>query len=129
MIDFRIFDAFAILGSASDQLERRQALELIDESTAFGARLKPVAQILGLTARTIQRWRRQECGEDRRRGPLTAPANKLTPAERQAVLPVANSSEYRELSPKQIVPWLVEEGQYVASESTFYHILRAENQP
>jgi putative transposase len=90
--------------------------------------LKPAAHILGLAARTIQRWRRQESGEDRRRGPLDAPANKLTMAERQEVLAVANSPKYRELSPKQIVPRLADEGSYVASESTFYRILREENQ-
>ena len=82
-----------------------------------GARLKPVAQMLGLTARTIQRWALQEDGEDRRHGPVTAPANKLTPVERQEVLSVANSPTYREMSPKQIVPRLADEGRYVASES------------
>jgi transposase InsO family protein len=59
---------------------------------------------------------------------LSAPANKLTPAERQEVLSVANSPKYRELSPKQIVPRLADEGRYVASESTFYRTLRQENQ-
>ena len=57
--------------------------------------MKPAAEILGLAARTILRWRRQECGEDRRHGPLTAPANKLTIAERQEVLSVVNSQKYR----------------------------------
>ncbi|MBU8923083.1 MAG: IS3 family transposase, partial [Bacteroidales bacterium] len=54
--------------------------------------------------------------------------NKLTTAERQEVLAVANSPKYRELSPKQIVPRLADEGRYVASESTFYRTLREENQ-
>jgi len=93
-----------------------------------GARLKPAAQMLGLTARTIQRWARQDDDDDRRHGPVTAPANKLTPAEREEVLSVANSPAYRELSPKQIVPRLADEGRYVASESSFYRILRQEEQ-
>ena len=84
--------------------------------------------MLGLTARTIQRWSQQEDGEDRRHGPLTAPANKLTAAERQEVLSIANSLKYRELSPKQIVPRLADEGRYIASESTFYRTLRQEHQ-
>jgi putative transposase len=84
--------------------------------------------MLGLTARTIQRWSQQGNGEDRRRGPLTAPANKLTAAEREDVLHVANSPTYRELSPQQIVPRLADEGRYVASESTFYRVLRQERQ-
>jgi len=41
---------------------------------------------------------------------------------------VANSPEYRDLSPKQIVPRLADEGVYLASESTFYRTLRAEGQ-
>lgn len=101
---------------------------MIDEAVLQGARLKPAAQMLGLTARTIQRWSQQKDGDDGRHGPLSAPANKLTPAERQEVLSVANSPKYRELSPKQIVPRLADEGRYVASESTFYRTLRQENQ-
>jgi len=93
-----------------------------------GARLEPAARMLGLTTRTIQRWRNQNGGFDRRNGPRTVPANKLTPAERQQVLAVANSPEYRDLSPRQIVPRLADEGRYIASESTFYRILRTENQ-
>lgn len=92
-----------------------------------GARLDSTAKILGLTARTLQRWRHQKGGYDRRNGPI-APANKLTPDERNQVLSVANSPQYRELSPKQIVPRLADEGHYIASESTFYRVLRAERQ-
>lgn len=39
-------------------------MELVDEAMCQGARLKPAAQMLGLTARTIQRWARQEDDED-----------------------------------------------------------------
>lgn len=93
-----------------------------------GARLEPAARILGLTSRTVQRWRTQSGGYDRRNGPRTAPANQLSPAERQQVLAVANAPEYRDLSPRQIVPRLADTGRYVASESTFYRILRVESQ-
>ena len=107
---------------------RRQILQLLDEAVTQGARLKPASQLLGLAARTVQRWRRLDDGDDRRSEPQSAPANKLTPAERQQVLTVANSPKYRDLSPKQIVPRLADDGRYVASESTFYRILREENQ-
>ena len=92
-----------------------------------GARLDSAAKIVGLATRTLQRWRDQQGGYDRRNGPVV-PANKLTPDERRQVLSVANSPKYRELSPKQIVPRLADEGHYIASESTFYRILRAEKQ-
>jgi transposase InsO family protein len=39
-----------------------------------------------------------------------------------------NSPEYRDKSPKQIVPLLADQGEYVASESTVYRILRDEGQ-
>ncbi len=42
------------------------------------------------------------------------------------MLEVANSPEFRGLSPKQIVPRLADEGIYVASESTFHRLLRRE---
>jgi putative transposase len=44
------------------------------------------------------------------------------------VLAVANSPEFRGLSPKQIVPRLADEGVYLASESTVYRILRDKEQ-
>jgi len=101
---------------------------LIDDAVTQGSRLNPAAQVLGLTVRTLQRWRHQSGGEDRRHGPLNAPANKLSLDEQQQVLSVANSPLYRGLSPKQIVPRLADLGRYIASESTFYRILRATNQ-
>jgi len=50
----------------------------------------------------------------------------LSEQERKKVLKVANSPEYRDLSPNQIVPKLADMGIYLASESTFYRILRDE---
>ena len=110
--------------------ERAQVLSLVQEAVEAGARQEAAAGILGLKARTLQRWRQQseEGGEDRRQGPLTEPANKLSPAEQETVLKTANSAEYRDLSPAQIVPQLADEGTYLASESTFYRLLRAAKQ-
>src|SRR3546814_6196147 len=48
--------------------------------------------------------------------------------ERQRLLALANSQEFGHLAPSQIVPILADRGQYVASESTFYRVLRAANQ-
>jgi transposase InsO family protein len=42
------------------------------------------------------------------------------------VVAVANSPRYRDLPPSQIVPHLADAGVYVASESSFYRILREE---
>lgn len=60
-----------------------------------------------------------------RRGPVTTPANKLTDGERQRILDIVNSPEFRDKSPAQIVPLLADERDYVASESSFYRVLKA----
>lgn len=101
---------------------------LIDEATRGGARLEAAVESLGLSVRTLQRWRHQDDGADRRRGPHTAPSNKLTPDERDRVIGIANAPEFRDLSPKQIVPRLADQGDYLASESTFYRVLREQGQ-
>ena len=105
-------------------------MRLVDEAVRAGARQEAAAEILGLKARTLQRWRQQneDGGEDRRRGPLSEPANKLSATEREVVLQTANSPSYRDLSLKQTVPQLADEGTYMASESTFYRFLRAAKQ-
>jgi len=102
-------------------------VQLIEEATLSGARLETAVDAVGLSIRTLQRWNLQDAGSDRRHGPSTDPANKLTPAERQNVIDMANSEEFRDLSPKQIVPLLADQGTYLASESSFYRVLRDEN--
>lgn len=103
-------------------------LGLLDEAVAAGARQAQACEILGLDLRTLQRWREQSIGEDRRAGPRTAPPNKLSPAERARALAVVNAPEHRDLSPKQIVPLLADQGEYIGSESTLYRILRDQDQ-
>jgi len=98
-------------------------IELIDEAVKSGARREKACALLGLSARGVARWRAEDGGEDRRQGPATAPAHALTEAERQVVLETANLPEFRNLSPRQIVPLLADRGEYVASESTFYRVL------
>ena len=97
----------------------------IDEAVAAKARRAPACQVLGLSVRTVERWRGAH-PEDGRHGPRHAPANKLTSAERQRLLDTVNAAAYRELSPHQIVPRLADLGRYLGSEATFYRVLRAE---
>lgn len=109
--------------------ERRQILSWVDEAQTAGARLSEACDLLGISARTLQRWRRSgEVAEDGRCSRAFMPANKLSEEERQTVLSVANSAEFATLAPSQIVPILAERGQYLASESTFYRILREAKQ-
>ncbi len=57
-----------------------------------------------------------------------APRNRLSLAERDAVMRVLNSDVFKDLAPSEIVPRLADAGQYVASESTMYRLcMRALN--
>jgi putative transposase len=54
-----------------------------------------------------------------------APANKLTGTEASQVLAVLRSPRFADSSPAQVYFTLLDEGIYLASESSFYRILRA----
>jgi len=99
-------------------------IELIDKAVKSGARLEKAATVMGLSVRTVIRWRQQGGGQDQRKGPSTAPANKLSEQEKQQILDISNSAPFRDLSPNQIVPKLADQGVYLASESSFYRVLK-----
>ena len=85
---------------------------------------------LGVNERTYRRWTVTDevCGDRRREVIKLAPSNKLTDAERAEVLALCHESEFASLPPSQIVPRLADDGQYIASESSFYRILHAANE-
>ena len=56
------------------------------------------------------------------------PHNKLSDTERHRILDICNSAEFADISPNLIVPTLAERGEYIASESTFYRVLKHNNQ-
>lgn len=93
-----------------------------------GARQRRACEVIGVDERSLQRWRRQDIGEDRRAGPKSSPISKLTEHEEQRILEIVRSPRFRDLSPKQIVPMLADDGVFVASESSFYRVLRRAGQ-
>ena len=103
-------------------------LGLVDEAVEAGACQRSACEVLEVDRRTVQRWKSQDIGDDRRAGPRTPPANKLSPAERAVILSILVCPEFRDLSVTQVVPRLADEGKYVASESTMYRVLREEKQ-
>ena len=62
------------------------------------------------------------------RPPRPAPVNKLSHDEVQAVLAALRSPRFVDQSPAQVYFTLLDEGTYLASESSFYRILRANNE-
>ncbi len=106
-------------------------IKLIDEACNMGARLVEACRILMISPRTLQRWRENgEIKADGRKeaGSQCEPANKLSEQERQMILKTTNQPEFASMSPNQIVPVLADRGQYIASESSFYRVLREADQ-
>lgn len=99
-------------------------LAAISTAQSSGARLAQACRVIGISARTIERWRNRPGSDDGRCGPRHRPCNALSPTEESQVISVLTSSRYAGLSPKQIVPQLADEGLYLASESTMYRLQR-----
>jgi transposase InsO family protein len=108
--------------------DRQFIVKLIDEARQAGARLDRACREAGIDARTWQRWRRREDGDRRPQTERPRPAHALSDIERAQVLRVANEPRFADLPPAQIVPRLADEGVYLASESSFHWVLRAQGQ-
>jgi putative transposase len=113
-------------------LEDRQSLaHAIGVAHGAGARLALACELVGIDVRTLQRWKAHgglTAGDGRPRATRPRPRHALSSAEREAVLRMANSARFADLPPARIVPMLADEGVYLASESTFGRVLRAEGQ-
>lgn len=101
---------------------------MIQDACSNGARKHQACEALGLSIRTLERWTPADGAVDKRKNAKRIVGNKLTPEERARVLTVANSEEYRDLPPCKIVPMLADSDEYIASESSFYRVLREEKQ-
>jgi len=106
--------------------DRRQAVKLISEACESGARKHKACEIMKIDLRTFQRWTQEdEVKSDKRPAAQRPdPHNKLSSEERQQVLEVCHQPEFASSPPSQIVPQLADRGEYIASESSFYRILR-----
>jgi putative transposase len=95
--------------------------------TAF-AQLQPLldtktaCELLGKSRAT--HYRRCRPKPSRPRPARRAPANALTDAERAQVLAVLRHDDFVDKAPAQVWATLLDEGQYLCSESTMYRILR-----
>lgn len=110
--------------------EREQFIAWISEAVTAGARRCRACNEVGISLRTLQRWMRGDgvSADARTTCARPEPINKLSEQERQQLLSVCNSPEYASLPPSQIVPRLADKGIYIASESTMYRVLKAEDQ-
>ena len=113
-------------------LKDRQALSQdIDVAHTAGARLHLACEIAGIDLRTLQRWKTHEglvSGDGRPLAVRAVPSHALSQAERAELLRVANEPRFAAVPPARIVPMLADDGVYLASESSFSRVLRAEGQ-
>ena len=110
--------------------DRQRCIALIHEAVATGAALNRACSMLEVHQKTYRRWVKkgtvQEDGRPSAKRP--DPSNKLTIEERKWIVTISNEDPYKALPPSQIVPKLADSGVYIASESSFYRVLKAENQ-
>ncbi len=102
--------------------DRKDHIELVNQSIVSGARQDEAYEMIGLSTRTLQRRQVNVVVSEDKRPIATrpAPVNKLSNDERQAVMAMCNVKEFSLLPPIQIVLILTDHGEYLASESSFY---------
>ena len=111
--------------------DRRKMVAEVEAAHQAEARLAPACKLVGVRARTIQRWKAEaglERGDGRVHAIRPAPTHALTQAEREQIVRMANEPRFAELPPARIVPMLADEGIYIGSESSFHRVLRAQGQ-
>lgn len=110
--------------------QRQKLVADIVQARQDGARLDLACAELGLSARTFERWQRmgEVCADARPAATRPTPSHKLNEQERKQVLEVCHEPRFADLPPAQIVPRLADEGVYLASESSFYRILREQQE-
>lgn len=111
---------------------RCQVVNDIEQSIDEGASQHSACAMMGIATTTLRRWKPVDVSdvlEDQRPVVMRSePHNKLTQAEHERILSVCNGSDYGHAPPSQIVPQLADKGVYIASESSFYRVLRANGQ-
>lgn len=111
--------------------ERREMTLGIKAAQAAGARLDRACEMVGIDIRTLQRCKAAQGltrGDRRPEAVRPLPAHALTAQERAQIVEVANEPRFAELPPARIVPMLADEGRYLASESSFHRVLKAQGQ-
>lgn len=103
--------------------QKKLLVQYIGEAVEDGARVKKACECLRLSYRSYLRWRKGETNDDRKGASKRIP-RKLSSDEEQAFYDAANTPEYRDKTPGQIVASLLEKDIYHGSERTLYRILK-----
>jgi putative transposase len=106
--------------------DRIKAIALISQAVIAGASKSKACFELGLSIRTYRRWHGAGMikTDGRTNARRSTPVNALSTEEKLQIIKVCNQDEYKSQPPSQIVPDLADKGIYIASESSFYRVLR-----
>jgi transposase InsO family protein len=96
---------------------------LIEEAHDNGARYFRACEVVGISVRTLQRWRREGL-KDCRKGAVRRQVRKLSPEQIEEIISVCTERRFYDDTPHEIVSKLLSEGRYIASVKTFYRVLR-----
>lgn len=104
--------------------EKNKTVTLIVDANNNGARVNKACEIVEITPKTYRAWKNNPA--DHRKYTKNRPSHALTEQERAEVISTLNSNNFRDMPPSQIVPKLADAGKYIASEASFYRILKQE---
>ena len=110
--------------------ERLAVIALVAEAVGAGARQDKACAVISLSERTLQRWQRDASCGDRRPARVHTPNNRLS-AQCAGTRSTGRCRQLRRVrkcaaQPDRAAPG--RSGGYLASESTFYRVLKARNQ-
>ena len=107
--------------------ERQDLVTIVRAAHDAGARLGAACTEAGVSVRTYERWIREGAvrADGRPEAERPEPTHKLSAEECEQVMAVCHEPRFADLPPSQIVPRLADEGTYLASEASFYRLLRA----
>lgn len=111
---------------------RKQVVNDIELAVYNGARQQLACSVMGIASTTLRRWKPVNAeavlSDQRPTAVRPPPSNRLNDLERQRILSVCNEPDHCDLPPSQIVPRLADQGVYLASESSFYRVLKSADQ-
>ena len=94
---------------------KAEVIVLIEDAHDNGARYSKACQVVGMSLRTLQRWKR--CGvRDHRKGSVKRIVRKLSEECRREIVGQCNLERFQDLNPYEIVPLLLNEGVLVQRE-------------
>jgi hypothetical protein len=115
-------------GQLTMSTQRQAIIAEVNGVMRAGARQSAACDIIGISAKTSQRWEQPDNTQDGGLDALHEPSTKLTACEREQIITVANEPDYAALSPSKIVPRLLMKGSTLHQNRVFIGSFKAAKQ-